>query len=61
MRCSTAAAAALGPPTGLGGAIVAAENHARLADWEIEQVATDTFTIALPALHRYLSVGGGGG
>jgi hypothetical protein len=51
---------ALGPATGLGGSIVGADKAGALADWEIEQVAADTFTIALPALSMFLAVGDGG-
>lgn len=55
-----AAKDALGPATGLGGAIVAADIASELADWEIDQVAADTFTIKLTALERFLAVGDGG-
>ena len=50
----------LGPATGLGGAIVAGGTASELADWEIDQVAVDTFTIKLPALEKFLTVGDGG-
>jgi hypothetical protein len=50
----------LGPPTGLGGAIVAAGTASQYADWEIEQFADDVFTIKLPALDKFLAVGDGG-
>ncbi len=50
----------LGPATGLGGAVVAAGTASELADWVIDQVSTDAFTILLPSLDKLLVVGDGG-
>ncbi|MGH2727739.1 MAG: hypothetical protein ACRDKS_12280, partial [Actinomycetota bacterium] len=55
-----AAVASLGPITGYGAAIVAADTASELADWEIDRVATDTFTIRLVSLDKFLAVGDGG-
>jgi hypothetical protein len=50
----------LGEATGRGGGIVAAADASELADWEIQQLGADTFSVRLPALERFLSVGDDG-
>ena len=46
----------LGEATGRGGSIVAAPAASELADWEIQQLAADRFSIFLPELQRFLAV-----
>ena len=51
----TVASGPLGEATGRGGEIVAAPDASPLADWEIQQLSADRFSIFLPALGRFLS------
>ena len=56
----TVASGPLGAATGRASGVVAAKDPVELADWEIDQVSTDAFTIHLPATTQALTTDAAG-